>query len=140
MLASVLHGNASDALLDTYEQERKPIGAHAVNRSLENWINHRRPSEVLGLSKEQTPEENWERMRRLWNDYSAYEKIRLQFEETIATQQMEFYENNTEYGYTYESSAVVPDGTPAPQPIDEVHIYEPSTRPRSTLPMHRQNV
>ncbi len=133
-LAVVLSGNASDELLDTYEQERKPIGARAVNRSLENWMNHRRASEVLGLSMEQTPEENWERMRRLWSDAPEHEEIRLQFEETIATQQMEFYEHNTEYGYTYESSAVVPDGTPAPEPIDAVHIYEPSTRPGSTLP------
>ena len=47
---------------------------------------------------------------------------------------MEFYELNVEFGYGYESAAVVPDGTPAPKPVDDIRIYEPSTRPGSPLP------
>ena len=58
----------------------------------------------------------------------------MQFENAIARQAMEFYEQNVEYGYTYNSPAIVPDGTPAPQLIDDVHVYETSTRPGSTLP------
>ncbi len=47
---------------------------------------------------------------------------------------MEFGELNVEYGYHYDSAAVVPDGSePAPTP-DDVRIYEPSTRPGSPLP------
>ncbi len=47
----------------------------------------------------------------------------------IRAQSMEFSEHNVEYGYTYESGAVVSDGTPAPEPVDEIRLYEPSTRP-----------
>ena len=47
---------------------------------------------------------------------------------------MEFYEQNVEYGYKYDSSAIVSDGTPAPVLIDDVHVYEPSTRPGGPLP------
>jgi 2,4-dichlorophenol 6-monooxygenase len=47
---------------------------------------------------------------------------------------MEFREHNVEYGYAYESSAVVPDGTPPPEPGDQVRIYTPSTRPGAPLP------
>ena len=47
---------------------------------------------------------------------------------------MEFGELNVEYGYAYESAAVVDDGSPAPEPVDDVRIYEPSTRPGSPLP------
>jgi 2,4-dichlorophenol 6-monooxygenase len=47
---------------------------------------------------------------------------------------MEFNELNVEYGYIYESPAIVPDGTPAPHSADEVRVYEPSTRPGSPLP------
>ncbi len=47
---------------------------------------------------------------------------------------MEFNEHNVEYGYSYESAAIVPDGTPAPISPDEIRIYEPSTRPGAPLP------
>jgi 2,4-dichlorophenol 6-monooxygenase len=89
-IVAALRGQASDKLLDTYEQERKPVGARAVQRSLENFMNHLTTGHVLGMALDKTPEENWEIMRRLWSD--------------------------------------------------EVHVYEPSTRPGSTLPhawLHR---
>jgi 2,4-dichlorophenol 6-monooxygenase len=133
-IAAVLQGQASDKLLDTYEQERKPVGARAVQRSLENWMNHLTTSQVLGMTPDKTPEENWEIMRQLWSDKPQAQQARLHFENAIARQAMEFYEQNVEYGYTYNSSAIIPDGTPAPQLIDDVHVYEPSTRPGSTLP------
>ena len=47
---------------------------------------------------------------------------------------MEFSELNVEYGYAYDSAAVVPDGTPAPEPSTTSAIYEPSTRPGAPLP------
>jgi 2,4-dichlorophenol 6-monooxygenase len=47
---------------------------------------------------------------------------------------MEFSELNVEFGYSYESAAVVPDGTEPPTPIDDVRVYEPSTRPGAPLP------
>jgi 2,4-dichlorophenol 6-monooxygenase len=133
-IAAVLGGHASDSLLDTYEQERKPVGARAVQRSLENALNHASIPAAIGLSPERTPAENWEQMRLLWSDAPETEEVRLQCEAAVATQQMEFYEQHIEYGQTYESPAIVLDGTPVPQHIDEVHVYEPSTRPGSSLP------
>jgi hypothetical protein len=47
---------------------------------------------------------------------------------------LEFSELNVEYGYGYNSAAVVPDGTPAPVQLDDIRIYEPSTRPGAPLP------
>jgi 2,4-dichlorophenol 6-monooxygenase len=47
---------------------------------------------------------------------------------------MEANELNVEYGYRYQSAAVVPDGSREPQPIDDIRLYEPSTRPGSPLP------
>jgi 2,4-dichlorophenol 6-monooxygenase len=42
---------------------------------------------------------------------------------------MEFSELNVEYGYCYQSAVVVPDGSTAPAPADEIRVYQPSTRP-----------
>jgi 2,4-dichlorophenol 6-monooxygenase len=99
-IAAALRGQASDTLLVTYEQERKPVGARAVQRSLENWKNHLTTSQVLGMTPDKTPEENWEIMRRLWSDEPQAELPRVQFENAIASQAMEFYEQNVEYGYS----------------------------------------
>ena len=40
----------------------------------------------------------------------------------------------SELGYGYNSAAVVRDGTPAPVQLDDIRIYEPSTRPGAPLP------
>jgi 2,4-dichlorophenol 6-monooxygenase len=47
---------------------------------------------------------------------------------------MEFNELNVEYGYCYQSAAVVPDGSAAPAPADDIRVYQPSTRPGAPLP------
>ena len=47
---------------------------------------------------------------------------------------MEFRTLNVEYGYTYDSAAVVPDGTPPEPSSDPVRTYRPSTRPGCPLP------
>jgi 2,4-dichlorophenol 6-monooxygenase len=52
----------------------------------------------------------------------------------MRAQSMEFSELNVEYGYTYESAAVVPDDSAAPEPADDIRVYEPSTRPGAPLP------
>lgn len=39
-------------------------------------------------------------------------------------------------GYAYESAAIVPDGTPAPESPDAVHDYVPSARPGHRAPHH----
>ena len=52
----------------------------------------------------------------------------------MRAQSMEFSELNVEFGYTYDSAAVVPDGSPAPVSLDDIRVYEPSTRPGAPLP------
>ncbi len=52
----------------------------------------------------------------------------------MRAQSMEFSELNVEYGYRYQSAAVVPDGSVAPAPCDEIRVYQPSTRPGAPLP------
>jgi 2,4-dichlorophenol 6-monooxygenase len=52
----------------------------------------------------------------------------------IRSQSMEFNELNVEFGYAYESAAIVPDGSPAPDPVDDIRVYEASTRPGAPLP------
>jgi len=133
-LAAVLAGRAGDALLDTYEAERRPVAARNVDLAISNAMHHFVIDQALGLSDQATPEENWDRLRPLWEDGPGASEVREKVARAIAAQRIGFRHHNVEFGYAYESGALVPDGSAAPQPLDPVMLYEPSTRPGHPLP------
>ena len=133
-LAAVLAGTASPALLDTYEAERRPVDQRNCQRSLENAVNHFSIGAALGVAPENAPEENLGLLRRMWSGDPKDAELRASVRRAMRAQSMEFSELNVEYGYSYESAAVVSDGTRATQTIDDVRVYEPSTRPGAPLP------
>lgn len=133
-VAAVVQGTASPALLDTYEAERKPVVSRNVQRSLENAYNHMVIGEKLGLMTSATAEQNWANLRRAFGDAAADADHARAVRRAIATQTMEFREHNVEYGYTYESAAVVPDGSHAKPNPDPIRVYVPSTGPGHPLP------
>jgi 2,4-dichlorophenol 6-monooxygenase len=133
-LAHVLDGTASPALLATYEPERKPVDQRNCQRSLENGLNHFEIGAAIGVSPELPAEENMALLRRILGDRPEDADHRSEVLRKLRAQTMEFSELNVEYGFAYDSAAVVPDGSPAPEPIDDIRIYTPSTRPGAPLP------
>jgi 2,4-dichlorophenol 6-monooxygenase len=133
-LAAVLQGHAAPQLLDTYEPERRSTDERNAQRSLENAVNQFAIVAYAGVSHENTAEENWANLRRVWSGRLEDAEHRNQLLRRIRMQSMEFSELNVELGYAYESDAIVPDGSPPPDPVDEVRVYEPSTRPGAPLP------
>ena len=133
-LALVLAGHASPALLDTYQAERRPVDERNAQRSLENAASHFAIAAALGLSHENTPGQNMAQLRRMWSGRPEDAGHRSGVLRAMRAQSMEFSELNVEYGYSYESAAVVPDGSTPPAPADDIRVYEPSTRPGAPLP------
>jgi 2,4-dichlorophenol 6-monooxygenase len=133
-LAAVVAGAASPALLDTYEPERRPVDQRNCQRSLENAVNHFTIGATLRVAPENAPEENLELLRRMWSGDPEDAELCASVRRAMRAQSMEFSELNVEYGYSYESAAVVPDGTPPRVPLDDIRVYEPSTRPGAPLP------
>jgi 2,4-dichlorophenol 6-monooxygenase len=133
-VAAVLAGHASPELLDTYEAERRPVDQRNCERSLENAINHFTVGAAIGVAPENTAEENMAQLRRLWSERPEDAEHRSGILRGMRAQSMEFSELNVEYGYRYESAAVVPDGSPPPVEVDPIRVYEPSTRPGAPLP------
>ena len=133
-LALVLAGHASPALLDTYEAERRPVDERNAQRSLENAVNHFEIAAALGLSPDNTPEQNMAQLRRMWSGRPEDAGHRSAVLRAMRAQSMEFSELNVEYGYCHQSAAVVPDGSAASAPADDIRVYEPSTRPGAPLP------
>jgi 2,4-dichlorophenol 6-monooxygenase len=133
-LAAVLAGDASPDLLDTYEAERRPSDERNAQRSLENAVNHFAIIDALGVSPDRSPDENWANLRRMWSGLPRDAEHRARALRALRMQSMEFNELNVEFGYAYDSAAVVPDGSPVPQPADDIRLYEPSTCPGAPLP------
>jgi len=133
-LAYVLRGQAGDALLDSYDAERRPVAASNVRRSLENALNHLVVTEKIGLSSGKTVEENWAALRRLWSTDDSDREFRTEILRHIHAQSMEFNELNVEYGYRYASTAVLDDGTADAPAVDPIRIYQPSAHPGSPVP------
>jgi 2,4-dichlorophenol 6-monooxygenase len=133
-LAAVLRGVAAPTLLDTYQAERRPVDERNCQRSLENALNHLGIVDALGLSPANTTEANMAALRRMWSGGPEDREHRSTILRAMRLQSMEFSELNVEYGYEYDSAAVVPDGSGEPSPVDDVRVYQPSTRPGAPLP------
>jgi len=133
-LALVLRGHASPALLDTYDAERRPADERNAQRSLENALNHFAVGAALGVSPDNTPGQNMTQLRRMWSGRPEDAGHRSAVLRAIRAQSMEFSELNVEYGYCYQSAAIIPDGSAAPEPAGDIRVYQPGTRPGAPLP------
>lgn len=104
-LAAVLRGEAGEALLDTYEAERHPVGERTVEESLANaFITFRMMEGELTLK------------------------------ESIEQQAGRRSSEGLVLGFHYDSPAVLDDGTPAPAPEDPYRTYVPTARPGHRAP------
>jgi 2,4-dichlorophenol 6-monooxygenase len=133
-IAAVLAGRAGAGLLDTYNEERRPVASATVDAAVSAAMNSGSVVTALGLSPGKSAAENWESLRPLWSDQPDSQQRRHQLTQAVAGHTGEFRQLGIDYGYSYRSSAVVEDGTPEPVRVDSVRIYEPSTRPGQPLP------
>ncbi|WP_374665860.1 FAD-dependent monooxygenase [Ramlibacter sp.] len=132
-LAWVLQGQASDALLDTYESERRPAAERNVNWALFTFSNHQLTGAAIGLvpGDAKRSETNF---KALLADTPDGESRRYRFREVMKLHNTEYQANDLEIGVQYEHGALVPDGTPLPQRDPTGRHYVPSTRPGARLP------
>jgi 2,4-dichlorophenol 6-monooxygenase len=134
-LAAVLNGQASEALLSTYETERRSSIERNVRRSLENGRQWNITGSALKVDDpSMTPDEKRAHLLRGVSTKPEDAEFVQYVSELHAPHSMEFHEQNVEYGYTYTSSAVVPDGTDAKPNPDEIRVYVPEARPGHPLP------
>jgi 2,4-dichlorophenol 6-monooxygenase len=134
-LVAVLRGYASDALLETYEAERRPVAAFNIEHSLRNAAKHPGIAAAIGLRRGQTEEEGW-RQIGIWASATPDgERRRAAGEAAVAANAEDYSQLNVEAGFAYELGALIPDGTPAPiRPIESPIEFEPSARPGHHLP------
>lgn len=134
-LAAVIKGKADPSLLDSYEAERRPVGARNVNWALLTFQNHLVIDAGIGLIPGAPVEVNREAFRFLFSDTPEGATRRQRLHEVIQSQRTEFQAHDIEIGFAYENSpAIIPDGSAAPvkSAMGDEHI--PVTRPGHRLP------
>jgi 2,4-dichlorophenol 6-monooxygenase len=130
-LAAVLRGDAPDALLDTYHQERRPIAVFNVEKSRENAVNIRETGATFGGYVPDNDEIDL--------DTPKGRRQRAEKSAAILKQKTHFLFLGQEIGYGYwDSPLVVPDGSrhyAEENGIDDpVYIYVPNARPGARAP------
>ncbi len=133
-LAMVLNGKAGDALLDSYEQERKPVGDQVVKRAMDSVINLGALMQAFGLYPGQSEEEGWEAIRELSSASEVGTSRRAHLEKTIDLQDYCFNTHGVELGQMYASNAVVPDGSQFTPERDPELYHTKTTMPGAPLP------
>ncbi len=134
-LALVLQGKASPHLLDSYSDERAPIGKQIVERANKSISEFRPIFEALGLLETSDPQQmlaNMEiRKENSLRGAQAREKLRA----AIELKNYEFNAHGVELNHRYRSCAIVSDGTPEPPyERDPELYYHPTTWPGARLP------
>jgi 2,4-dichlorophenol 6-monooxygenase len=134
-LASVLHGLADDALLDSYEAERRPVGRRNVDFATTAFFGHLAVSGAFGVLPGAPPEHNRRALEALFADTEDGQRRRIRLHDMFRTLRLEYGAADVELGYDYATSpAIAPDGTD-PVPHDPYgHVYIQAARPGSRLP------
>jgi 2,4-dichlorophenol 6-monooxygenase len=134
-LAFVLRGKAHPSLLDTYDDERVPVGRQVVERATKSIQSYTPVLDALDLADAQTAEEGVARMESLKSATAEGATQRERLRNAIAGKTYEFNAHGVEMNHNYRSSAILDEGErPAPPSIDAELFYIPSTSPGARLP------
>lgn len=134
-LNAVLSGQASDALLDTYETERRPVAAFNVAHSLRNASKHPAIAAAIGLRPGQGEEEGWREVEIWASDTPEGERRRAASDAAVAANAEDYSQLNVEAGFAYVTGALIPDGSLPPVRPEESPIdFEPTARPGHHIP------
>ncbi|MEM7437290.1 MAG: FAD-dependent monooxygenase [Myxococcota bacterium] len=134
-LAHVIQGKADDGLLDTYNDERQPVGRQIVSRANQSVVEALGWVASLGLVPGMTPAQVDARLAEIYGPGGGAQRTRLFA--GIDLMNFQFNAHGVELGQRYRSRAVVDDGSPAPTPDPDRHPalhYDPSTSPGSPVP------
>jgi 2,4-dichlorophenol 6-monooxygenase len=126
-LKLVLDGKASPALLETYTQERQPVGRAVVDRAMASVEAMACIPKALGFRPGQTSEEGWAQVERLTSDSPDGSAMRAEVAAAFALQSVQFNAHGMELGQRYRVGAVAADPCPEPAYDRDPELYYHAT-------------
>jgi 2,4-dichlorophenol 6-monooxygenase len=141
-LAAALSGRVGDALLDSYELERRPVAAQNIEWAVLASLNHMATGGGWGVLPGFPADLNHSMFAAMFADSPGGALRRARLREFLGTQRIEFQARAIEMGYDYYASpAVVQDASSADAPDPWGTDYRQTTRPGHRLPhawLHRE--
>ena len=131
-LAFVLKKWAGPELLDSYSQERQPIGRQIVDRANKSFAEGRGMAATWGLKPGQSKFERERALETLRAENELGEAVRSNWLKLLETREYTYSAHGVELNQFYRSGAVLSSGERGPDP-DDLH-YHASTLPGSHLP------
>jgi 2,4-dichlorophenol 6-monooxygenase len=134
-LAAVIKGAAAPALLDSYDEERAPIGRQIVERANKSIAEFGAIFDAFGLIGTDDPAQMRTNMAARTLDTPEGAARRENLRSAMELKNYEFNAHGVELNQRYRSRAVVSDGTPEPAyERDQELYYHPTTWPGARLP------
>jgi 2,4-dichlorophenol 6-monooxygenase len=134
-LALVLRGAAGEALLDSYDAERAPVGRQIVLRANKSIEEFGPIFSALGVLGTNDPEQMRAHIEARRDNTPEAARQRAELRAALELKDYEFNAHGVELGQRYASGAVVSDGTPEPaHDRDPELYYHPTTWPGARLP------
>lgn len=132
-LALVLKGTASEAILNSYEPERRAVGEINSDWGLFTFNNSAVINTALGLIPGDRMA-NEQRFKSLFENTDKGHSFRAQVARVIATQSIEFCAHGIELGFRYRIGLLLHDGSLAFERDPLGLKYYPTTQPGNRLP------
>ena len=134
-LAMVVNARAGDGLLDSYHEERQPVGRQVVEHAHRTLENMSLVPQALGFRRGQAPADGRASLEDVFSDNPASISRRAALKEAVDLQNYRSNALGIQLGQRYDSGAVISDGTPFPEPDrDPLLYYQPTTHPGGYLP------
>jgi 2,4-dichlorophenol 6-monooxygenase len=134
-LAAVLQGRGADALLDSYERERRPVAVRNIEWAMLSALNHLTTTQAAwGIIPGAPPEQNLAAFQAVLADGADGATRRARLRELLHTLRMEWQHHDIELGYSYADGALLPDLTPARERDPLGLRYVPGGRPGDRAP------
>jgi 2,4-dichlorophenol 6-monooxygenase len=134
-LALVLKGHAGEGLLDTFNEERAPVGRQIVLRANKSIQEFGAILEALGLDESQDVAQMQRRIASRGDDTPEGAAKRDALKKALELKDYEFNALGVELGQRYRSCAVVGDDTPEPEYTRDPELYyHPTSWPGARLP------
>lgn len=134
-LALVIGGKAGKSLLETYNDERQPVGTRVVDRAFKSLEDNRMMMATLGLRPGQNPADRARAFEILKSPTAEGEARRKAWREAVRSKHYTVNALGVELNQMYRSAAVVADGTPEPAFDRDADLYHHATTwPGARLP------
>lgn len=135
-LAAVIKGQAGEGILESYNQERQPIGKQIVDHAIETLHDMAALPGALGFERGQSRDDGLAKLNELFSDADGAADRRENLRKTMDRGNRRSNPLGVHLGQRYANSvAVVDDGTPYPEyERDPVLFYHPTTHPGAHVP------